>query len=142
MRAKIGNRFYGCDECLISCPPGQGVATYHDIDTSVDLVQVLNSDSYDLVELYNWFYIPKRNGDFLKRNAIIALANNPSSDTKDVFINLLKSNSDLVRFYCIWGLWKIGEFEIVSQYLDIKNEKSEMILQEYQRLNEMIYSNK
>ena len=56
--------------------------------------------------------------------------------------NLLKSNSDLVRFYCIWGLWKIGEFEIVSQYLDIKNEKSEMILQEYQRLNEMIYSNK
>ena len=27
-------------------------------------------------------------------------------------------------------------------YLDIKNEKSEMILQEYQRLNEMIYSNK
>ena len=142
MRAKIGNRFYGCDECLISCPPGQGVATYHDIDTSVDLVQVLNSDSYDLVELYNWFYIPKRNGDYLKRNAIIALANNPSSDTKDVFINLLKSNSDLVRFYCIWGLWKIGEFEIVNQYLDFKNEKSEMILQEYQRLNEMIYSNK
>ena len=106
------------------------------------MVQVLNSDSYDLVKLYNWFYIPKRNGDYLKRNAIIALANNPSSDTKDVFINLLKSNSDLVRFYCIWGLWKIGEFEIVSQYLDIKNEKSEMILQEYQRLNEMIYSNK
>ena len=65
-----------------------------------------------------------------------------SRDTKDVFINLLKSNSDLVKFYCIWGLWKIGEFEIVSQYLDIKNEKSEMILQEYQRLNEMIYSNK
>ena len=82
MRAKIGNRFYGCDECLISCPPGQGVATYHNIDTSVDLVQVLNSDSYDLVELYNWFYIPKRNGDYLKRNAIIALANNPSSDTE------------------------------------------------------------
>ena len=85
---------------------------------------------------------PKRNGDFLKRNAIIALANNPSSDTKEVFISLLKSQSDLVRFYSIWGLWKIGCFEIVSQYLDIENEKSEMILQEYQRLNEMIYLNK
>ena len=23
MRESIGNRFYGCDECLISCPPGQ-----------------------------------------------------------------------------------------------------------------------
>ena len=34
----------------------------------------------------------KRNGDFLKRNAIIALANNPSSDTKEVFINLLKDS--------------------------------------------------
>ena len=142
MREKIGNRFYGCDECLISCPPGQGVATNNNIDSSVDLVQVLNSDSSDLLELYNWFYIPKRNGDFLKRNAIIALANNPSSDTKEVFINLLKSNSDLVRLYCIWGLWKIGEFEVVSQNLDIENEKNEMILEEYQRLNEMIYSNK
>ena len=142
MRAKIGNRFYGCDECLLSCPPGQGSVMNVNTDTSVDLVQVLNSESDDLVKLYNWFYIPKRNGDFLKRNAIIALANNPSSDTKEVFISLLKSQSDLVRFYSIWGLWKIGGFEIVNQYLDIENEKSEMILQEYQRLNEMIYSNK
>ena len=142
MREKIGNRFYGCDECLISCPPGQGGIKNFNTDTSVDLNQILNSESQELVELYNWFYIPKRNGDYLKRNAIIALANNPSSDTREVFISLLKSQSELVRFYTIWGLWKIGEFEIVSQYLDIKNEKSEMILQEYQRLNEMIYSNK
>ena len=72
----------------------------------------------------------------------MCIRDSPSSDTREVLISLLKSQSELVRFYTIWGLWKIGEFEIVSQYLDIKNEKSEMILQEYQRLNEMIYSNK
>ncbi len=123
MREKIGNRFYGCDECLISCPPGQGGIKNFNTDTSVDLNQILNSESQELVELYNWFYIPKRNGDYLKRNAIIALANNPSSDTREVLISLLKSQSELVRFYTIWGLWKIGEFEIVSQYLDLNKRK-------------------
>ena len=144
MRDAIGNKFYGCDDCLTSCPPGQdnnNVVIFNK-NQQVKLEEIIKEDNKKLNEKFYWFYIPKRNGDYLKRNAIIALANNPSSDTREVLISLLKSQSELVRFYTIWGLWKIGEFEIVSQYLDIKNEKSEMILQEYQRLNEMIYSNK
>ena len=41
--------------------------------------------------------------------------------------------------------WKVNQkfyLGLELRFLDIKNEKSEMILQEYQRLNEMIYSNK
>ena len=138
MRERLGNRFYGCDECLISCPPGQDRIINISSNSSVDLIEILNTESEELVKKYNWFYIPKRDGDFLKRNAIIALANNPSQNSKDTFLKLLNSESDLIRFYCIWALWKIGEFYLLHKYLDIDNEESNLVLNEYQRLNEMI----
>ena len=142
MREKIGNRFYGCDECLISCPVGQDRKINIVNNSSVDLIKILNTESEELVDKYNWFYIPKRDGNFLKRNAIIALANNPSKNSRKTFIDLINSESDLIRFYCIWALWRIGEFDLVNQYLDIDNDASTLVLTEYQRLNEMIYSNK
>ncbi len=106
------------------------------------MIKILNTESEELVDKYNWFYIPKRDGNFLKRNAIIALANNPSKNSRKTFIDLINSESELIRFYCIWALWRIGEFDLVNQYLDIDNDESTLVLTEYQRLNEMIYSNK
>lgn len=37
MRSYIGNRFYGCDECLTSCPPGQTKDFNIDLTSKVDL---------------------------------------------------------------------------------------------------------
>ncbi len=142
MRSKIGNRFYGCDECLLSCPPGQNKNINIRKNESVNLIEILNTDSESLVEKFNWFYIPKRNGDYLKRNALIALANNPVEKSKEIFLKMLNSDSEMIRLYSIWALWKIDEFESISEYFLIENENSNLVLDEYQRLNRMIYSNK
>jgi len=43
MRSYIGNRFYGCDECLTSCPPGQTKDFNIDLTSKVDLKRIIKS---------------------------------------------------------------------------------------------------
>jgi HEAT repeat protein len=88
----------------------------------------------DLVDKYSWFYIPKRNGDFLKRNALIALANNPDEDALKVIYTLLKSDSEIIRFYAIWAIWKISQFKDIENYYDVDLETSDLVKNEYLRL--------
>ena len=83
MRNSIGNRFYGCDECLISCPPGQSnkIKIKSNNEYEVNLEELLEAKNEVILKNYYWFYIPKRNPDYLKRNAVIALTNNPTANT-------------------------------------------------------------
>ena len=134
MRISIGNRFYGCDECLTSCPPGQ-TRYFNTVNKNkVDLKKILIMSNEELVDLYEWFYIPKRNGDFLKRNALIALANNPDEDALGLMYQLLNSESEIIRFYTIWAIWKLSKFHEIINYYDINQEKSELVKKEYLRL--------
>lgn len=112
MRINIGNRFYGCDECLTSCPPGQTKDFNIEMTSKVDLKKIIIMPNDELLNLYTWFYIPKMNGDYLKRNALIALANNPDSSTVDFIFELLKSESEIIRFYAIWAIWKLKKLMI------------------------------
>ena len=134
MRINIGNRFYGCDECLTSCPPGQTKEFDETKTSTVDLKKILSMTNEELVEKYSWFYIPKKNGDFLKRNALIALANNPDEYSVKIIHNLLKSDSEIIRFYSIWAIWKITKFIDIEKFYDVDLEESELVKNEYLRL--------
>jgi HEAT repeat protein len=88
----------------------------------------------ELLNLYTWFYIPKMNGDYLKRNALIALANNPDSSTVDFIFELLKSESEIIRFYAIWAIWKLKKINDIAKYYDVRLERSQLVKDEYLRL--------
>ena len=134
MRTNIGNKFYGCDECLTSCPPGQTKNFNKIKKNSVNLKKILSMSNKDLVDKYSWFYVPKRNGDFLKRNALIALANNPDETAVDIIYGLLNSDSEIIRFYSIWAIWKLTKFNEIAQHYDVDLEQSEFVKNEYLRL--------
>jgi epoxyqueuosine reductase len=134
MRSYIGNRFYGCDECLTSCPPGQTKDFNIDLTSKVDLKRIIKMSNDELINSYSWFYIPKRNGDYLKRNALIALANNPDRSAVDFIFTLLKSESEIIRFYSIWAIWKLQRLGDLPQHYDVSFEKSELVKDEYLRL--------
>ena len=74
------------------------------------------------------------NGDYLKRNALIALANNPDSSTVDFIFELLKSESEIIRFYAIWAIWKLKKINDIAKYYDVRLERSELVKDEYLRL--------
>ena len=134
MRLNIGNRFYGCDECLSSCPPGQTKDLTISSTSKVDLKKILTTTNSKLIEKYSRFYIPKRNGDFLKRNALIALANNPDDSSLGIIFNLLKSDSEIIRFYAIWAIWRLNKTDKIDNYFDVSLENSDLVKEEYLRL--------
>ena len=107
-------------------------------DTSIDLVEVLNSDSYDLVELYNWFYIPKRNAEYLKRNAIIALGNNPDQNTSSFLEKIYPKSSSHLKIYIIWALFKIGNNDVCQNLIYSYDSEEGSIKEEYEKLKKMI----
>ena len=137
MRESIGNRFYGCDECLISCPPGQSnkikIKTKNEFE--VNLEELLETNDEVLLKNYYWFYIPKRNVDYLKRNAVIALTNNPNKSTFNFFLKLYTNSSDFLKTYILWGFWKLGKIFEISSLLD--NEVNENLKLEYEKLKSM-----
>ena len=48
--------------------------------------------------------------------------------------NLLKSDSEIIRFYSIWAIWKITKFIDIEKFYDVDLEESELVKNEYLRL--------
>jgi epoxyqueuosine reductase len=140
IRDAIGNKFYGCDDCLTSCPPGQEnkiIVTFNK-NQRVNLQEIIESDDEHLLEKYYWFYIPKRNAEFLKRNAIIALGNNPDNSTSEFFRNVYSKFSTHLKIYTLWALVKNNNVELCEQLIILYDSGNPNILEEYEKLKEMI----
>tara|TARA_B100001109_G_scaffold54679_1_gene43999 strand:+ start:42 stop:1136 length:1095 start_codon:yes stop_codon:yes gene_type:complete len=137
MRESIGNRFYGCDECLVSCPTGQNkkIKINTKNNSQVNLEHLILTKNEEILTNYYWFYIPKRNADFLKRNAVIALTNNPTSTTFDFFTKIYTQSSEIVKLYLLWSFWKLGRIHEVEHL--ISNEISKDLIIEYEKLKSM-----
>ena len=79
-RAKLGAQVYGCDICQDVCPWNRGVEKRRsDVpvkgEPHVSLVDWLRMDDDDLRARYARLYVPRNDGRFLKRNALIAAEN-------------------------------------------------------------------
>jgi epoxyqueuosine reductase len=79
-RASLEDRVYGCDICQDVCPWNRGVEKRR-ADASgrgqatVSLVDWLETDADELRARYERLYVPRNDGRYLKRNALIALGN-------------------------------------------------------------------
>jgi epoxyqueuosine reductase len=114
LRRAMGDRVYGCDDCLDACPPGfkkqRGVTRERG---RVDLVRLLGSDDAALLERHRHFYIPRRDPRFLRRNAIVALGNTlvaarSGGEGIAVLAGYLGHPDWLLRLHAAWALGAIG----------------------------------
>lgn len=77
IREPIGSRIYGCDECLVACPPGQRLnsAGVPNSEAVIDLAFLLTAGDEEILSRFGHFYIPRRNPSYLRRNALVVTAN-------------------------------------------------------------------
>ena len=123
LREAVGDRLYGCDECLISCPPGQRLEQESRDGSGVDLAEILAVSDDDLLARFAHFYIPRRDARYLRRNALVALGNSGTSDHVPVLVEYLHHRSGLLRQHAAWALGQIGGVaarEALETRLDIE----------------------
>ena len=116
LRALIGNRVYGCDDCQLVCPWNGFAKTSAELD-----FQVRNGlDSSNLLELFAWTeeeFDRRMQGSPIRRigyerwlrNLAVGLGNSPSSDEVRIALKKRKDHpSSLVREHVTWALVRHG----------------------------------
>ena len=101
----MGDRLYGCDECLDACPPGLRLleqsakpAGTHAIAT------VLGASDDELAVRFEHFYVPKRRMSLLRRNALIAAGNVGDGDLFDAVAGYTGHPDPVLRVHAVWAL--------------------------------------
>ncbi len=103
VRPKLGRRIYGCDDCLTSCPPGSRViAKSPQMTLSFSELLALGDDA--LVERFSWWFIPHREGRYLRRNLLVAAGNSAEPEALAPIEQHLAHRSSMIRSHAGWAL--------------------------------------
>lgn len=108
VRPHIGRRIYGCDDCLTSCPPGFRALGTTVVELPFD--ELLSLDDSSLLERFSWWYVPRRDVRFIRRNLVVAAGNSREESAVPHLIEHLGHRSSLLRGHAAWALARsIGE---------------------------------
>lgn len=107
IRPLVGGRLYGCDDCLDACPPGARLASALPVP-GLPIPALLDLDDDQLLDRFAHFYVPRRQGRYLRRNLVVALANTGLAEHVDLMAELARHPSALIRRHAAWGLGRLA----------------------------------
>ncbi|MBP2242171.1 epoxyqueuosine reductase [Cytobacillus eiseniae] len=116
LRAKIGNRIYGCDSCQTSCPENKG-KNFHfheEMEPDPEIVKpllkpILQLSNREFKEKFGQLAGSWRGKKPIQRNAIIALAHFKDETAVGELIEVMtKDTRPVMRGTAAWALGKIG----------------------------------
>jgi len=108
-RIAMGDRLYGCDDCLVACPPGgKLLRRTRESGGRFDLQKILHASDQSLLASFGHWFIPNRDPGIVRRNALIA-AGNSLSEQIVPRVALYAGHPDWVlRAHAVWALVRIG----------------------------------
>jgi epoxyqueuosine reductase len=120
LRSAIGNRIYGCDDCLAVCPWNKfahagreaKLAARHDLDAP-PLAELARLDDASFRALFAGSPIKRIGRARFLRNVLTAIGNSQTPALASAAIACLRDDSPLVRGAAIWALARLvsrGEF--------------------------------
>lgn len=122
-RVALGDRIYGCDDCQEVCPPNRtadrrsGSGERRGESRSVDVLWMLEASDDELLASAGRWYVPKRDPDHLRRNALLVLGNVGDSRDRDVVAAvdryLRHERGDLVSV-AAWAALRLGLVELLD----------------------------
>jgi epoxyqueuosine reductase len=114
-RAAIGNRIYGCDDCLAVCPWNKFARVSHEAKLTVraesdnpSLSELLTLDDAGFRERFRKTPIKRTGRDRFLRNVLIAAGNSGDVSLVPQVEALLCDDSPLVRAMAVWALTRLA----------------------------------
>lgn len=116
MRALLGNRIYGCDDCLAICPWNkyakrareQAFLPRHEL-TAPRLADLAALDDAAFRDVFSGSPIKRLGRNRFVRNVLIALGNARDRQHKHVAERLLEDESPIVRLAAVWALSRLAD---------------------------------
>ncbi|WP_299566779.1 tRNA epoxyqueuosine(34) reductase QueG [Enterovirga sp.] len=113
-RAAIGNRVFGCDDCLAVCPWNSFAAASSDARLAMReelaapaLRDLAGLDDSAFRRLFAGTPIKRTGRDRVVRNTLIAIGNSGEPTLSDAAERLLRDPSPLVRAMAVWALARL-----------------------------------
>jgi epoxyqueuosine reductase len=109
-REALGAQVYGCDICQDVCPWNRGVEKRRadeplpaDAEANLSLVDWLEREADDLAAEYRRLFVPRKDGRYLKRNALVALGNVGRREDRPMAERYLTHEDPMLREYATWA---------------------------------------
>ena len=114
LRAAIGNRIYGCDDCLAVCPWNKFASQGREAKLAARnalraprLAELVRLDDAQFRALFSKTSIKRTGRDRFIRNVLIAIGNSSDATLATEAENLLDDASPLVRGAAVWALSRL-----------------------------------
>jgi epoxyqueuosine reductase len=105
------------------CPPNRRVdrtvvapAATDEAQATVDLLDLLAATDGELLDRHGRWYVPRRQARYLRRNALVVLANvaDPADERVAATLRAVLSAPDgLVRAHAVWAARRLGRDDLV-----------------------------
>lgn len=123
LRGPMGNRIYGCDDCLAVCPWNKfaqksqeaGYIARAELNAPA-LANLVKLDDPSFRELFTGSPIKRTGRDRFIRNVLIALANSGEPAFAGHAVDLLDDSSPLVRAMAVWAVSRLSPNQIEHLY--------------------------
>ena len=142
-RKPIGNRIYGCDDCLAICPWNKFSKTASEIafipieKLRLPLLEELISlDDAAFRKFFSGSPIKRIGRDRFIRNTLVALGNSKTREVPTDLLKLLSDPAPIVRSMAVWALGQIGESDIIKSSFRklFASEKDEVVRCEWKAI--------
>ncbi len=123
LRALIGNRIYGCDDCLAVCPWNKYAQVARELALAPRpeleaprLQELVSLDDTNFRSLFAGSPVKRLGRNRFVRNVLIAIGNSGDALYLDPVQKLLKDASPIVRVAAIWALAQISTTTIFDSH--------------------------
>jgi epoxyqueuosine reductase len=122
LRPLMGNRIYGCDDCLAICPwnkfaqvPREGAFAPREAATAPRLAELAALDDAAFRALFAGSPVKRVGRDRFLRNVLIAIGNSGAPELLPAATARLGDASPLVRAMAVWALARLAAPDVVRR---------------------------
>lgn len=142
-RAAMGNRIYGCDDCLAVCPWNKfaqvtqqaKLAARDDLDAP-PLADLAGLDDAAFRALFSGSPIKRIGRDRFVRNVLVAIGNSGEAELRAAAMRLLDDAAPLVRGAAVWAFARLDPAAAVAERASrVADESDPDVLEEWHAID-------